>query len=202
MTIVDLTIDDPFDQFPPAIETKLEFSRSDTTESNGKLIEPKPEPKTKPKTQPKTKLIHPKIEDIEGIESIESTEDIRSEIENIESEYPAFNKKLQPKFVEFTKTFPQFPKCHPEGYATVIELEDSILNHKSLLALKSACQYTQLSEGHGFRQTRNIPFFITPENEDGLMMYSHRRCAGVKICKFLADELKVPHTEIDPDSHE
>ena len=34
MTIVDLTIDDPFDQFPPAIETKLEFSRSDTSDSN------------------------------------------------------------------------------------------------------------------------------------------------------------------------
>jgi hypothetical protein len=184
MAIIDLTIDNPFDQFPPAIETKLESSRSDTTESTRKLIEAK------------MKLIQPNIEGVESIEGIEL------EIENIESEYPTFGKKLQPKFIEFMKTFPQFPKCHPEGYGTVIELEDSILNHKSLLVLKGACQYTLLSEGHGFRQTRNIPFFTTPENEEGLMMYSHRRCAGVKVCEFLADELKVPHTEIDPDGHE
>jgi hypothetical protein len=56
--------------------------------------------------------------------------------------YPPFSSSLSPRFIEFTKVFPQFPKTHPDGYATVIEIDESILNKKALLALKRGCQYS------------------------------------------------------------
>ena len=59
--------------------------------------------------------------------------------------YPSFGtfkgSELQLKFVIFTKVFPEFPSTHPKGYTTVIELEDTILNHKALLTLKGGCQH-------------------------------------------------------------
>ena len=119
--------------------------------------------------------------------------------------YPSFGtfkgSVLQPKFVKFTKVFPEFPPTHPEGYATVIELEDTILNHKALLALKGGCQYSVTGEGQGYRP-KSTAFFVTPDNTTGTMHHSWRRCAGVKACEFLAEELKVSHTEVDDDGLE
>ena len=109
--------------------------------------------------------------------------------------YPPFSSSLSPKFVEFTKVFPQFPKTHSDGYATVIEIDESILNKKALLALKRGCQYSSLKDGHGFRLTKNIPFFTETDNSNGTMEHSWRRCAGVKACEFLPEEMRVSHTE-------
>jgi hypothetical protein len=119
-----------------------------------------------------------------------------------EPQYPPFGLSTEPKFLEFTNCFPQYPKTHAEGYATIIELNDKILNRRALLELKKACQYTQTSEGHGFRVKHQTPFFANPENLDGTMEHSHRVCAGVRVCEYLADDLKVPHTEVDPDGLE
>ena len=114
--------------------------------------------------------------------------------------YPSFGgclgTQLQPKFVEFTGVFPTFPKTHSEGYATVIELDDTVLNHKALLALKQSCQYSVTSEGHGYR-LKNSPFFVPSSNSTDSMQHSRQQCAGVKACEFLAEELKVAHTEVD-----
>ena len=45
--------------------------------------------------------------------------------------YPSFGTykgvELRPKFVKFTKVFPTYPPTHPEGYATVVELENNVL---------------------------------------------------------------------------
>src|SRR5205814_9290600 len=50
--------------------------------------------------------------------------------------YPPFSSSLFPKFIEFTKVFPIFPKTHSDGYVIVIEIDESILNKKALLTLK------------------------------------------------------------------
>ena len=126
--------------------------------------------------------------------------------EKIESTlYPSFGTfkgaELQPKFVKFTKVFPAFPSTHPDGYATVIELEDGVLNHKALLALKGSCQYSVTEEGQGYR-LKNTAFFVNSENSTGAMNHSWRRCAGVKVCEFLAQELKVSHMKVDDDGLE
>ena len=119
--------------------------------------------------------------------------------------YPSFGtfkgSELQPKFVKFTKVFPEFPPTHPEGYATVIELEDTILNHKALLALKGGCHYSITGEGQGYR-LQSTAFFVTPNNTTGTMYHSWRQCAGVKACEFLAEELKVSQTEVIDDGLE
>jgi hypothetical protein len=119
-----------------------------------------------------------------------------------EPQYPSFGLSKEPKFLEFTNCPPQYPKTHPKGYATIIRLNDEILNRQVLLELKKDCQYTQTSKGHGFRVKRPIPFFANPENLDGAMEHSHRCCAGVRVCEYLADDLKIPHTEVDPDGLE
>ena len=118
------------------------------------------------------------------------------------SEYPSFSKQLQPQFIKFSNIFPQFPKTHPNGYATVIELNNTILNHKALHTLKKGCQYSTLSHEHGFRPKHHIPFFTNLQNENGTMLYSYRRCAGVKACEFLAEELRVSHNEVNDDGLE
>ena len=135
--------------------------------------------------------------DLESAE--ERGDDLR---ESEEPQYPPFALGKEPKFMEFTHYFPQYPKTHTEGYATIVELDEKILNRQALLELKKACQYTQTSEGHGFRVKHPIPFFVNPDNLDGMMEYSHRCCAGVKVCEYLAEDLKIPHTEVDPDGLE
>ena len=141
------------------------------------------------------------IQDIQNPSEHADTDFDESEPEET-FKYPPFSSSLSPKFIEFTKVFPQFPKTHSDGYATVIEIDESILNKKALLALKRGCQYSSLKDGHGFRLTKNIPFFTETDNPNGTMEHSWRRCAGVKACEFLPEEMRVSHTEVDADGLE
>ena len=119
------------------------------------------------------------IQDIQNPSEHADTDFDKSEPEET-FKYPPFSSSLSLKFVEFTKVFSQFPKTHSDDYATVIEIDESILNKKALLALKRGCQYSSLKDGHGFRLTKNIPFFTETDNPNGTMEHSWRRCAGVK----------------------
>jgi hypothetical protein len=64
-----------------------------------------------------------KFENDEPFNNLESD----SDIDDFESSFPSFGARLQLKFVEFSNTFPLYPKTHFEGYATVIELPPEIL---------------------------------------------------------------------------
>ena len=116
--------------------------------------------------------------------------------------YPSFGTykgvELRPKFVKFTKVFPTYPPTHPEGYATVVELENNVLSNKALFALKGGCQYSVTEEGQSYR-LKSIEFFVSPENPTGEIRHGYRQCAGVKACEFLAEELKGSHTEVNDD---
>ena len=45
-------------------------------------------------------------------------------------------------------------------------------------------------------------FFKTEKEEEVKMNYYYRQCAGVKVCEFIPEEMKLPHTEADPVGHE
>jgi hypothetical protein len=114
--------------------------------------------------------------------------------------YPRFAPHLQPYAVKFTSMLPQFPESHIKGIATVIgPLDDSVLNPEAITKLKDGIQYS-LTRGHGNRLRDNVEFFAT-EDEDVPMIYSQRQCAGVKVCEFLADEMKTPHTSVEVDGN-
>src|SRR5205814_8504416 len=78
--------------------------------------------------------------------------------------YPPFSSSLSPKFVEFTKVFPQFPKTHSDGYATVIEVDKSISNKNALLALKRGCQDSSLNDGHRCRPTNHVALYTETDH--------------------------------------
>ena len=102
---------------------------------------------------------------------------------------------LQPAKVEFTSIFPSYPKSHVDGYATVIDLDESVTNSDDVTKLRNALQYS-LTKGHGQR-LKTVEFFGIDGDEAVQMNYHHRVCAGVKACEFLPDKMKQPHTEVD-----
>ena len=128
--------------------------------------------------------------------------------------YPPFCN-LNPSEVEFTALFPEYPKSHKDGYATVIELEDDIAlrlatDTNFALDLIKTMQYSRSNQsGGGFRKKEHVPFFgksnsadfkndtdTDSDSEDDLvpMQYCVRQCAGVKTCEFFK---VIPHTEVD-----
>jgi hypothetical protein len=103
------------------------------------------------------------------------------------------------KFIEHTNIFPEFPKTHKDGYATIIELEESILkDEKRVKELKTAMQYTLTRENHGNRLQSHVPYFgVSEDHEESdeeekvvSMQHSRRRCAGVKVYSYFPDELR------------
>jgi hypothetical protein len=144
-----------------------------------------------------------KFEDDKAFNNLESG----SDIDDSESSFPSFGARLQPKFVEFSNTFPLYPKTHPEGYATVVELPPEILvDEAKVNQFRTALQYS-MTKGHGIKTRHNVPFFSV-DGEDVPMNYFYRQCngmrliileltsIGVKACEFLPDEHR-HHTEID-----
>jgi hypothetical protein len=66
--------------------------------------------------------------------------------EEDEANFPPFGS-LIPKYVEFTSCFPQFPKTHIDGHATVIELDDALCNEQAINQLKESLQYSLNTKG-------------------------------------------------------
>ena len=62
--------------------------------------------------------------------------------------------------------------------------------------MKTALQYSLGKSSHG-AILKPIEYFSTEDNNQAMMFYSCRQCAGVKVCEFLAEELKELHTEVD-----
>ena len=62
--------------------------------------------------------------------------------------YPSFDK-LHPQKVEFTAILPQYPKSHQQGYATVVELPNTILTQMACDQLKNSLQYSMSNIGGG-----------------------------------------------------
>jgi hypothetical protein len=123
--------------------------------------------------------------------------------------YPPFpGVPNQPMGFDFTNLFPKWPKSHSKGWGTIIKLDPAILyDEEKLKKLKSGLQYTLSQKGHGQRP-KAVPFFGLIKEDEGdseekgegiPMLYSRRQCAGVKVCEFLAEEFRGPHTEVDPD---
>jgi len=87
---------------------------------------------------------------IESIDTFDSdnkrSEESESDIED-ESQYPPFGN-LSPRYVEFTNIVPEYPKTHLKGYATVISLDDSVLNPTAIDELRKGFQYS-LCGGRG-----------------------------------------------------
>jgi hypothetical protein len=109
------------------------------------------------------------------------------------------------KYIEHTNIFPEFPKTHKDRYATIIELEESILkNENRVKELKTAMQYTLTREGHGNRTQSHVLYLGASqdqeesgdEGESVSMQHGCRCCAGVKVCSHFPDELRGPHTEL------
>lgn len=108
--------------------------------------------------------------------------------------YPPFLPHLTPKEVEFTALFPEFPKSHEEGYATVIDLSDELLgsDESQVMNLLKGMQYSRSNQGGGgIRIKDHVEFFAKDDddNEESLvpMGYHTRKCAGVKVCEFFPD---------------
>lgn len=129
----------------------------------------------------------PEVEVVDEMQSETDTEDLPG--------YPPFGN-YKPKFVEFTNIFPPFPKSHVDGFATVVELDDTMLNQTTVGKLRDTLQYS-LRGGHGKRLCKNVEFFRIEDEEEVPMDFTYRQCAGVKVCQFLPDEMKIPHTEVD-----
>ena len=108
--------------------------------------------------------------------------------------------------VEFTTIFPEYPKTHEDGYATIVSLDPKFAlqiaqDRKLAFKLIGSMQYSRSNEsGTGFRRTENVEFFGNPETDDNVpMLYSNRQCAGVKVCEFFKI---ASHTEVDSDGLE
>jgi hypothetical protein len=129
--------------------------------------------------------------------------------DEMEEEGPQYDFGIcKAKYIEHTNIFPEFPKTHKDGYATIIELDESILkDEKKVKELKTAMQYTLTREGHGNRTQSHVPYFGASQDQEESdeeeksvsMQHSRRRCAGVKVCSHFPDELRGPHTEVDPE---
>jgi hypothetical protein len=129
--------------------------------------------------------------------------------DEVEEEGPLYDFSIcKAKYIEHTNIFPEFPKTHKDEYATIIELEESILKDENRVKeLKTAMQYTLTREGHGNRIQSHVLYFRASqdqeesgdEGESVSMQHSRRRCAGVKVGSHFPDELRGPHTEVDPE---
>jgi len=107
------------------------------------------------------------------------------ELEDLsERTYPPF-LHLNPEKVEFTGLVPEFPKSHENGYATVIELPESVLSSEAkVMNLVKAMQYSRSNQGGGgIRVKDNIEFFSkqgeSHEDHQVPMGCHTRQCAGV-----------------------
>jgi hypothetical protein len=93
---------------------------------------------------------------------IESDIDSDTKTKDNEEQYPSF-LHLRPKHIEYTNIFPEFPKSHEEGYATIIKLPDSVLSETNvgkLLEMMKTMQYSRSNKGGGGVRTRSgIKFF-------------------------------------------
>ena len=96
-----------------------------------------------------------------------------------------------PQYVEHYSYVPAYPKSHPNGFATVVELPDKKndtekfqWSSKKLQTLRQAMQYT-LTGGRGDRLVEHVEYFEPQryelEFEDIPMYESVRKCAGVKV---------------------
>jgi hypothetical protein len=121
-----------------------------------------------------------------------------SDSESDASNYPSF-EKCHPKKIKFTNIFPQYPKTHKTGYATVIELHNKVLTPKICEELKGSIQYSMSRNGGGgWRVVDHVSFFAKNDTDNVPMNYSVRECAGAKACEFFPEAMK-NHTEVDED---
>ena len=100
----------------------------------------------------------------------------------------------------YISLFPAYPKSHINRYASVVELPTTVISSEGVTKLRNALQYS-LRKGAG-KQEKVVNFFKTEEEEEVKMNYHYRQCAGVKVCEFIPEEMKLPHTEADPVGHE
>jgi hypothetical protein len=98
-----------------------------------------------------------------------------SEPEKIKPDYIQI-AHLKPRKWEYTNIFPAFPKTDIDGYAYIIELDDKVLNEKSLKDLRDNLQYSLT--GGGGPKVKNVPFFAV-EGEMVRMAIHSRQCAGI-----------------------
>src|SRR5436190_10762834 len=116
---------------------------------------------------------------------------------------------LQPKEIERTSLFPEFPKSDEEGFAIIIELEESVAcqlatNRSMTLELLKTMQYSRSNQGGGgIKSKKHVKFLSTSsfddlnlDNEGPLMEYHSRQCGGTKACEYFK---VINHTEVDID---
>jgi hypothetical protein len=106
---------------------------------------------------------------------------------------PSFGQ-LSPQEIERTNLFPAYPKSHINGYATIVDLPTQIASIDRVTKLRNALQYS-LTKGAG-KRTKVVQ---DDEGNDVKMSYHYRQCAGVKICEFMPEDLRGPHTHVDSD---
>src|SRR5215475_5720907 len=94
--------------------------------------------------------------------------------------------------------FPAYPKSHTNGYASIIELPPQIASIDGVTKLRNALQYSLTKDAS--KQMKVINFFQKEEGREVKMNYHYHQCAGVKICEFMLEELRGPHTQVDPDN--
>jgi hypothetical protein len=76
-----------------------------------------------------------------------------------ESLYPPFGQ-LHQRNVEFTNIFPEYPKTHVNGYATVIEFFSDMLTEEKIEQLIKGLQFSQNNQGGGGRRPQeDVVFF-------------------------------------------
>ena len=142
------------------------------------------------------KAIITKIEDKSDDEEQNSTNDIENEDEG--QYYPPF-ANCRPRKVDFTDIFPQYPKTHQHGYATVVELPETTLTEEICTKLRNLIQYSWSNLGGGGSRIKNhVEFFAKDDENQVPMIYNVRQCAGVKVCEFFPKSL-MNHTEVDED---
>ena len=139
--------------------------------------------------------------------------------------FPSPFLDMNPKYIDFTDLFPEYPKTHKDGFATVIELDSDVAkklagNKEFGSEMLQTLQYSRNNkDGHGWRRVRDVQFFSNPtdsghkpiqlestdaDDSDGSdegirkvpMLHSVRRCAAVKACEFFK---VTPHTEVNFD---
>ena len=106
---------------------------------------------------------------------------------------PRFSQ-FTPKEMERINLFPAYPKSHLNGYATIVDLSPQIASIDSVTKLRNALQYS-LTKGAG-KRTKVVR---DDEGDEVKMSYHYRQCAGVKICEFMPEDLRGPHTYVDSD---
>lgn len=134
---------------------------------------------------------------------------------------------MKPRHIEFSDLFPEYPKTHEEGFATVIELTSEVAkrlaeNKEFGSEMLMTLQYSRNNKsGHGWRLVRDVQFFsnstdnqlkpmrqsididdsdVSDEDDSRIpMFHAVRRCAGVKVCEYFK---VTPHTEVNLDKLE